>query len=299
MEPTNKDKVIESLIESIDIGEHNDVDIILEDGMISASKLILSSRSEYFQKMFNKNSQFEEQRSSSVNFPCKKVIMQKILEHLYGGNLVVSGLTCLEMIELLNMLRLLLLEETFISYEDYLVEQLCAKNVPINECLDAVEMANSLKFETITNNLLGRITSAFGLLLYCKSEDLEKLSVEIVVKMMSGIFISERSYAKPPEIQMQNLKFFHLWLSKNRNLLTEGQKKEIILGFDLSKFSVKQLLSEVRNTRFFNDVDIFAAVNIVHDKVREELNEVRSDYDEMYNSNVDAIWNPDRLHDVL
>ena len=147
-----------------------------------------------------------------------------------------------------------------------------------------------MKFETITNNLLGRITSAFGLLLYCKSEDLVKLSVEIVVKMMSGIFISERSYAKPPEIQMQNLKFFHLWLSKNRNLLTEGQKKEIILGFDLSKFSVKQLLSEVRNTRFFNDVDIFAAVNIVHDKVREELNEVTSDYDELYNANKQGLF---------
>ena len=30
--------------------EHNDVD---EDGVIRASKLILSSRSEYFQKMFD------------------------------------------------------------------------------------------------------------------------------------------------------------------------------------------------------------------------------------------------------
>ena len=119
-----KYKVIESLIESIDIGEHNDVDIILEDGMISASKLILSTMSEYFKKMFNKNSQFEEQRNSSVSFPCKKVIMLKILEHLYGGDLDLSELTCLEKIELLNMLRLLVQEETFKSVEAYLLRQL-------------------------------------------------------------------------------------------------------------------------------------------------------------------------------
>ena len=292
MEPANgnhKDKVIESLIESIDIGEHNDVDIILEDGMISASKLILSSRSEYFQKMFNKNSQFEEQRSSSVNFPCKRLIMQKILEHLYGGNLSVSGLTCLEMIELLNMLRLLLLEESFESVELYLLRQLYAKNIPINECLDAVERANSLKFEAITTILLGLITFAFETFLSYRSEDLEKLSAEIVVKMHHPKFIFV--VMQDPKILMQNLKFFHLWLSKNSNLLTEEQKKEIILNFDLSKFTVKQLLSEVRNTRFFSDEDIFAAVNSVHDKVRKELIEVRSDYDEMYNANEEAILN--------
>ena len=214
-----KDKVIESLIGSIDIGEHNDVDIILEDGMISASKLILSTRSEYFKKMLNKNSQFEEQINSSVSFPCKKVIMQKILEHLYGGDLELAELTCLEVIELLNMLRLLLLEETFISVENYLLRQQYAKKIPLNECLDAVEFANSLKFDSITNIMLSRITSSFGFFQFYE-EDLDKLSTlsaEIVVKMMTGIFISERSFARPPKIQLDNLKFFHRWLTKGRH----------------------------------------------------------------------------------
>ena len=73
MEPANKDKVIESLIESIDIGEHNDVDIILEDGVIRACKLVLSSRLEYFQKMFSKKSQFQEQKKKTLlSFPARK-----------------------------------------------------------------------------------------------------------------------------------------------------------------------------------------------------------------------------------
>ena len=277
MEPTNKDKVIESLIESIDIGEHNDVDIILEDGIISASKLILSSRSEYFQKMFNKNSQFVEQRSSSVNFPCKRLIMQKILEHLYGGNLAVSGLTCLEMIELLNMLRLLLLEESFESVEDYLLQQL-ENIVPIEECIDAVETANSLKFESITSMILGRISCSLGILTrtpdcWGNIEKLERLSEDVVVKLMTVFFLPEIDQPyRPLHLRdrqlLDTLKFFSHWLKYNNNLLTKEQLQEIIQDFDLTKFTVRNLLREVRNTGLFSDDEIFAAVNKVHDKVR-------------------------------
>ena len=79
----------QTLIESIDSGEHNDVEIVLQDRVFKASKLILSSRSEYFQKMFDKSSQFQEQTQSSVKFHCKKFNMRKILHHLYGGKLEV------------------------------------------------------------------------------------------------------------------------------------------------------------------------------------------------------------------
>ena len=81
-------KTAQAIIESIDKGEHNDVEIDLEDGVIKASKLILSSRSEYFERMFNKNSQFREQRQGSVKFHCKKLNMR---ESLYSGNLDVSN----------------------------------------------------------------------------------------------------------------------------------------------------------------------------------------------------------------
>ena len=111
-----KAKVLESLTGSI--YEHNDVEIILEDGVIKASKMILSRRSEYFQRMFDKNSHFEDQRKISVRFSCKKLIMRKIIEHLYVGDLAVSGLSCLDIIELMNMLRYLLLEEAVVALVD-------------------------------------------------------------------------------------------------------------------------------------------------------------------------------------
>ena len=104
-----KNKTVDALVDSIDNGEHNDVDIILEDGVIRASKLILASRLEYFEKAFDKKSQFQEQKENTVKFPCKKVVMRKILEHLYGGKLDFSGLSYVEIIELEEMLRFLLL----------------------------------------------------------------------------------------------------------------------------------------------------------------------------------------------
>ena len=36
-------KTAQAIIESIDKGEHGDVEVVLEDGIIKASKLILSS----------------------------------------------------------------------------------------------------------------------------------------------------------------------------------------------------------------------------------------------------------------
>ena len=81
LEKKEKDKLLESLISSIDTDEHNDVEIIFEDGVIEASKLILSTtRSADFQKVFNKNIQFQEQKKISVQFPCKELtIKMKIL----------------------------------------------------------------------------------------------------------------------------------------------------------------------------------------------------------------------------
>ena len=44
--------------------------------------------------------------------------MRKIIEHVYVGDLVVSGLSCLDIIELMNMLRYLLLEEVVVALVD-------------------------------------------------------------------------------------------------------------------------------------------------------------------------------------
>ena len=89
--------------------------------------------------MFDKSSQFQEQTQSSVKFHCKKFIMRKILHHLHGGKLEVSDCTCVQIVEMLDMLRFLLLKDTFDALEDHLKMQLCTMR-PIEECLSCGKM---------------------------------------------------------------------------------------------------------------------------------------------------------------
>ena len=119
-----KNNFFEALENSIDNSEHNDVDIIVEDGVISASKLVFSSRLDYFHKMFDKESQFLEQKKNTIKFSCKKVVMKKILEYIYVGKLNFSGLSCVDIIELEGMLSFLLPEDEQKEVQNFLRSQL-------------------------------------------------------------------------------------------------------------------------------------------------------------------------------
>ena len=188
----NQVKAVKCLIESIDNGEHNDVDIILDDGVIRASKLILSSRSEYFQKMFDKKSQFVKQKQNAVKFFCKKHLMMKILTHIYGGDLLMSDLTCLEIVEMMDMLRLLLLQEdaSLILRKD-VNEKFRKREFSIKECFNAVEIAHSLKLENMRRILILYLIIFMDDLVNDYVEDIEALSAEIIYNIFA--IIHERS----------------------------------------------------------------------------------------------------------
>ena len=273
-------KTAQALIESIDSGEHNDVEIVLDDGVIKASKLILSSRSEYFQKMFDKSSQFQEQRQGSVKFQCKKIIMRKILEHLYGGKLEVSDCTCVQIVKMLDMLRFLLLNDTFDALEDYFKKQICDMKRSIKECLEAVEMANSMKLKSSLANLTARLAFHSSQVLENFGERIGTLS-ECVAKNIFNAqccleIIEKKEFGpRPPSHQLGKLKFAVKWLVKNPT--AESFKSKILPFFDLTSFNVVHLLGEVRDSKLFSDKDIFDAVNIVHKKVKEENKQLKGE----------------------
>ena len=269
-----KDKLLQSLVRSIDSAEHNDVEIILEDGVIKASKLILSTRSEYFEKMFNKSSQFSEQKESSVQFPCKKLIMKKILEHLYGGNLAVSGLTCSEKIELLNMLRYLLLQDAHRALENYLRDQLKTGKIPVKESLDAVEIAHSFKLELATDLLVDHISLNLDILLSDHTEIISTLPKVIFLKITREA--ADNDLDEDPVKPLERLKFVEQWLLKNRESLTKKEMRRIRYSFDISKFEVHDLLGDVKNSKLFQDEDIFDAVKRNYMKVKMDNTKLNS-----------------------
>ena len=278
----HKVKAVESLIESIDNGEHNDVEIILDDGVIRASKLILSSRSEYFQKMFDKKSQFVEQKQNSAKFSCKKRLMMKIIAHIYGGELLVSDLTCLEIIEMMDMLRLLLLLPTYHVLKSHIYRKIFERDLSIRECLEAVEIAHSLKFERITQDLVWHLIINMDHLADDYVEDIGDLSKEIIVKMFTFLHKIEAidKFSMIPCVEMykeiSKLKIVQHWAESNREDVTEELKQTLFQCFDLTNFSVEDLLGDVRKSKFFSDEEVFEAVKTVHKKAQDKIRELES-----------------------
>ena len=253
---------IGSLIDSIDNGDHNDLEIILEDGAIKASKLILCSVSEYFKKMFDKNNPFKEQEKNQVKFACKKQTMKKILVHLYGGELSLSSL--IEHMEVMDILRFLLLEKSFALVEESFEKAATAQNgLTIKQCLDAVEIANSLKLDKASDRLSRYLMINVHTLVQVHVEDIATLSEETFFRMMN----IERTLIKEID-QMTKLKFVELWLVNHG--LSERRKQRISEYFDLKKFTVNQLLGEVWKSKLFSHEEIFETVKILHKKIEDE-----------------------------
>ena len=167
--------------------------------------------------MFKKSSQYQEQKENSVQFPCKKLIMMKILEHLYGGNLEVSGLNCSEIMELLDMLRYILLQEWFKILEQYLDNQIEAQKIPVKDCLDAAEMTFSLKLVNARFSIIDYITRNIDIVIRDHSEMISILSKEVV-----GMIISSSSFQELDQIN--HLKFVEKWFHTS-GLKTSRRKK--------------------------------------------------------------------------
>ena len=87
--------------------KYSDVTLVMEDGEIMSSKFLLAAKSDYFSNLFQSDD-FKES-NGLVKLPYKKLIMEKVLHHLYGGKLDFSDLSqdqkC-EMLEIIKMLKI-------------------------------------------------------------------------------------------------------------------------------------------------------------------------------------------------
>ena len=66
---------------------------------------------------------------------------------------------------------------------------------------------------------------------------------------MKAIVLFDGNHLSYPPTTKQRLEVFMLWLSENS--VTEFGKKEIVESFDLEDFTVKELLTMVRNSGFY------------------------------------------------
>ena len=120
------DRFKSDILAMITSGTSNDVNILLEDGEILANKDVLCARSDYFATMFSNNKdnqvKFVEGETNKVNMVhCTKVIMQKIINYLFSGDMSIHDLNLPDIVKMMNMTSMMMLDDLHSFIKDYVL----------------------------------------------------------------------------------------------------------------------------------------------------------------------------------
>ena len=267
-------KLSQSLLKSLrDGNQYNDVKIVLHDGELEASKFVLSSRSEYFYKMFDKSHEFQENHQRDVKVSCKKVVMEKILTYLYGGEMSIDGLSLIDAVELLDMLRLMVLEDAFNLAEKELMEKIENESFTIGVCLNTIPLVFSTKLRRTFFGLMDFIWSNLETVLEEHDEDIQHLSPDILKSYVRDEEL-QPNYGRTNKQFIYGLKFFFKWYEIHHDIIPVSASmfktvlKDEIRLVDLTTFEVEDLLGCVKKSKLFKDEDIDAAILEIHERER-------------------------------
>ena len=273
----NKVKVAVDLLNSFkDDHPHKDVKIILDDGKIEASKFVLAARSEYFKKMFADDHRFKESQENAVIVPCKKIVMNKVIEYLYGGELNIDGLAMVEVFECLDLLRMMMLDDAF----DIIDRELLVNNIdsyPPLDYLPALELAEFHEFEQHPRQMMHIIfeEANIGTILN-HPEAIAKLSKAVVLKTLDAAWTATA---------INKFRFFKSWIDTDgRNEDVKWASKIAQDNFELINFRIEDLLGEVKKSKLFNDADINNALIEVSRIMEKQLHNYR-----VHAENIDKI----------
>ena len=90
--------------------EFCDVKIVASDGEVLPHKIILIMTSQYFRTMFSENNNFVEGQTVVVKMPnYSKSALEKVVSYLYGVELNCEAMTLGSLLDLMDLLRLAIL----------------------------------------------------------------------------------------------------------------------------------------------------------------------------------------------
>jgi len=232
----------------------NDVTIKLSDGEIEASKMILSARSKYFSKMFDSNN-FRE-ADGTVSMPQYKTkIMKRVLEYLYGEDLHFADFSILEAVELLDLLRMLMLNDEFEVMKDKIMGILDGgiecRDDEVKGYLADISEIEHYKINDVLNGILFVIRNYSDYILSNCTDEIATMSFE-VLKILVGYFASN----------MARFQLMEIWYASHpeEHALMEKVKKYVVL----QKISAEDLMGKVRESNLFTTNEILDALYKKH-----------------------------------
>jgi len=281
-----KEKFIEDIFHLFKSGKmSNDIKIILEDGEILANKDVLSTRCLYFEAMFSNNNEikFIEGETNSVDMSyCTKVIMEKIINYLFSGEMRFNDFNLNQLLKLMNMASLMLLDDVFVNVETFLIGPdigwlpdsgvNCAF---LPELVSGLMLAEQFKLEAIKDEI--------KLELYKSLKDIPNIPdiVEdslafkfLPYSLVKDILLCEDEWSESDWREMimdsspstkQKFDAFVFWLSEND--CSKEEKKKIVDSFNLDDFTVEELLTEVRLSGLYSISTVCSkAVDLIQKK---------------------------------
>ena len=246
------DKILKKLISE----QHRDVTIVLEDGEIQTNKRLLIQRSEYFSKMLTGNN-FKESECGKVEFPCEKIVMDKIMDYLISGCLDCSMLPLNKKLEMANICRMMLIDNLDIVEEKLFYRPVTKiwNREDIGSLLYSCEILDAtlnLKLDVsmkIANYLVDK--------LYCILRILENHEVNLSDPVILALVLSTNSSE-----EFEKFKFY----LKFKDTTFAGKD---IPKFQLGKISVEDLEGEVTDSGLYDEMTILEAIV---ERQREMLN---------------------------
>ena len=226
-----------------------DVIFVLEDGEIKANKAKLVQKSEYFNKMFNENSNFKENSSGIVKLPYKKIVMDKIIDYLVKGCLDCSQLSLENKVEFVDICRMMLIED-LVEIEEQLFFKPVTDVWSWNETVKMLVLSANFLDVTlkakldvsvkITNFLVGKFESIWKILARFKVT----LSDPVIVALVSSSN-TNKEFDK-----------FKLYM-RHKDTTFAGKD---IPKFQLGKMPVKHLTGEVTKSGLYDEMTMLEAI---------------------------------------
>ena len=275
-----KEKFVEDIFHLLKSGKMtNSIRIVLEDGEILANKDVLSARCEYFATMFKNNNEikFIEGETKSVDMSyCTKVVMEKIIDYLFSGEMRINDLNLDQLLKLMNMASLILLDDVFVNVENFIIGWLPDSGVNcafLPELVSGLMLAEQFKLDAVKDLIKLELHKSLKDIPHIPDVVEDSLSFKFLpYSLMKDILLYEKEEFRKIRIikdstpsTRQKFDVFVFWLSEND--CSEEEKKEIVDSFNFDDFTAEELLTEVRLSGLYSiSIICSKALEILHKK---------------------------------
>jgi len=261
-----KDHFKRDMLTMLSQGSFNDVRIILSDGEIKANKDVLAARCEYFAANFRWKKETKDESDYIEIIECSKEVMERIIKYLFSGSIKYKDLGLLQLLELVNQVRKLLLKSDLqILIKSYIVKDMLSfasikhLRTKYEDIIRGLQYADKFSLDGIRDFILRTNLYLFPHI----AKDTEAIStfstlpLQIIKDLFSFPRIKEIFMTKKSQRVLNSAQFrcFWAWYQVNKDMCLEDKKK--ILGtIDLDLFRATELFLLVKPSGLFPDVEV-------------------------------------------